>query len=96
MLSPKNKRNFLRLGIASLALWGCCTFGLVIYNHFISFSLPIETKPTVSLRLYQAVAGLCDCLIYEIIPTISAGYLLIGLLIFLYVQKSGKKDDDAA
>ncbi len=96
MLSPKTKRRFIGLSIASFMLWLIGTFVYMILDHVVGGSVPVETKPTVSLRLYQDVGTLVHSIIYHAMPSLSAGYLLIGLFILLFIQKSENKDDHDA
>jgi hypothetical protein len=98
MLSKTSKRRFVWLGIASLVLWLVNTFGLMVLHH-LKGGLPQPNTPTVSLQLYQSIVARYDGFVFGDAPAIAAGYLIIGLLIFGFIEQAKKdeekRDDDA-
>jgi hypothetical protein len=58
---------------------------------------PNTHNGTVSVGLYQSATNMIDVLIFDVIPGLTCGYLLIGLFIFHYIEKikkEGEKVDD--
>jgi hypothetical protein len=97
MLSKKTKRRFVWLGIASLLMWLYGTFGLIVLDYFKKgggfFGLAVETKAAVPLSEYQAALATVHMLLFDSLPAIASGYLLLALFIFYFVEKD-KKDDE--
>lgn len=81
MLSAKHQVQLISVGVVSLLTWAATTFGLIIFVHL---------KETAVLD--EQSRGF----IYRVVPGLTAGYLLIGLLILRYVHKARNDGDTAA
>ena|SRR5260221_8157235 len=97
MLSPKQRRRFVQLGIFSLFAWLVTTFNMMILYYAKDaegwLHTPNTHNGTVSVELYQSAADMVDILIFNVILGLTCGYLLIGLIIFRQIAKAKKEDE---
>jgi hypothetical protein len=54
--------------------------------------LPILNTPTVPIYIYHNALDTVKCLMFYVIPSLTSGYLIIGLLIFGQLDKEKASD----
>jgi hypothetical protein len=91
-MSPQTQNQKLALiGLASLVFWAVATFPVMILYHF-KGGLANPGAQTVPIYVYRSAVEFSEGLFYRVIPSLTFGYLLFGLLVLRLVARA-KKDD---
>jgi len=78
-------------------MWLNGTFGLIVLDYIKGghgyFGLPALQTATVPHINYQDSLDTVHMFLFDLLPTMASGYLLLGLFIFYYIEKAGKDDE---
>jgi hypothetical protein len=94
MLTLKQNKQLVQLALTNIGLWLVTTFAVMILWH-VKGGLAMPTTPAVSLPVYQSAVEFSRILIFRVIPALTCGYLLVGLLLLRFLGSAKKEDRDA-
>ena len=80
MKSPKPRQELIWIAMFSFGTWLLTTFAMMIL-YITKGGLAVPTTATVSPQVYQTAVDFSEVLIFQVIPGLTFGYLLLGLFI---------------
>lgn len=86
MVSQQRSNELVVLAILALALWAITTFSLMVL-WWAKGGLAAPQGQQVPVSVYNTAAEYCRVLIFWVIPTLTAGYLLVGLFLLRLVGR---------
>jgi hypothetical protein len=92
----KQTRELSNLAVFSLVAWFITTFACIAVWYIKGgggLGLPDPTNKPVSPQMYAASLSTSKALIFNVIPALTSGYLLLGLLLLRARQKINKHEN---
>ena len=87
MNTTKLRRSLISLCIFSVFLWVVGSFVLMVI-WYAKGGVSVPTSRPVSISEYQALVGWLKAMVFNIIPGIAAGYLVIALMVLDLIVKT--------